>query len=250
MARLTQHFIWSNHDSGMRGWLVEAQKHNPTFTPGDGMTIAHDLLEHFKMDGTGEDECMAIGSIWYIRIGPGRMTLDMSGGTRQDDFVGSVLHDVLSDLARDSMPCLRHIRRPASRHLVIDDGEREAVREVFMRHSLRDTDLHEMIAAGEEDEPETFNDPEYAAWLEQWFDSAWNWLCRGYLKAGQRWKGRGSLADAYPAFTANDLFFELVKELNDEWTDDERFVEGDRLSIHVNCLRRSFNIVHTKFAQY
>lgn len=240
MARLSQHFIWSHHESGMVGWLVEAQQDNPTFTPGDGLTIAHDLLEHFKMDGSGEDECMALGSVMYIRIGPGRTDMD-GGGTSAEEFLGYTLRDTLHDMAREGHVALRHIRRPRSPHLNID-GDMEPVRDKFMSICLRDSDVHNDVARIVEGEPDTFNEPEYKAWLEQWFASAWNWICRGYLKAHQRWKGRGSLADAYPAFTANDLFWELVKELNRDWVGQDDFVDGDRLSIHVNCLRRSFTI--------
>ncbi len=41
--------------------------HNVLFSTTESRGIAHDLIEHPKLDGTVEDELMAFGAIWYAR---------------------------------------------------------------------------------------------------------------------------------------------------------------------------------------
>jgi hypothetical protein len=65
-------FEWGeDRELGGHGWIPVDQ---PNFNASQGFGVAHDTLEHFDLKaGTLEEELMAFGSIFYIRVDSGHM---------------------------------------------------------------------------------------------------------------------------------------------------------------------------------
>lgn len=60
---LRRDFVWTEGDYG-EGWRVDRL---PSYDPVRGFGVAHDSLEHVRLDGTIEDEAMAFGCILWGR---------------------------------------------------------------------------------------------------------------------------------------------------------------------------------------
>lgn len=65
-------FEWAeDRELGGHGWIPQVQ---PNFNASQGFGVAHDTLEHFDLKaGTLEEELMAFGSIFYIRVDSGHL---------------------------------------------------------------------------------------------------------------------------------------------------------------------------------
>ena len=73
--------IFEYHDMNDKGYsgLLELNAPNE-FNPGQGLTVAHDCIEHFKGDdGSCDKEFMAFGAMLWIRGDNGRLTNYASG---------------------------------------------------------------------------------------------------------------------------------------------------------------------------
>jgi hypothetical protein len=59
-------FVCAKHEEyGSLGWKLKGKPH---FEPFGGLTVAHDILEHFPSDdGTAGGECEALGASFHVR---------------------------------------------------------------------------------------------------------------------------------------------------------------------------------------
>ena len=225
MSTLSRRFVWiDSHDSGMHGWLPESVKDLDPFIPSDGFGICHDLLEHPKMDGTMEDEMLALGAEWFIRIETGR--INPYAMNQQPGWYMSA--GALADSFRDgNYADLPVIRRPVGKNLEEFNGNAEKILgEAFTR--IKGDNPHE-----DADERREFE--QYAA---QWLPTALNWMRRGYLLAQRRYKD---------ANLAADLFWDIADQMKHH-SDEDTALYYPTMDIHVNIRRCSFNIV--RFDQF
>lgn len=245
MSTLTRHFVWYHHpDTGDEGWIPANTTRNDLFTPGTGLTVAHDLLEHPRMDMTMEDEMLAHGAMWFIRCEQNRL---VNYGRQQyrmnTDVIGSTMAEVLRENDyRDLEPC----RRVRSYHLSELDANEEEILRLFVKYAESEGRSDSVYEVSEDRTEEDV--AQFRRYVTAWGDTAMNWIRRGYLQAKRRWSPRGSLATGYPAHEACDLFWELVEDLDknhasaeDSWAGGYR----ERMAIHVNIRRRSYNIVRS-----
>ncbi len=199
--------------------------------PGYGLTVAHDTLEHFKMDCSMEDEMLAFGSIWYIRMECGRIQNYKTVFRPNEDIMASDIHDVFRDnLYADLKPKACGF----SENTEFLRGAKEKIRERFMHYAMND------------DREVTDDITDFEAYAAAWFETAFAWIHHGYCKARKRWAGKGSLATGYDAHEACDLFFELSEYVDKYFGESKEWAEGETMTVHVNIKRRSFNIVTSR----
>lgn len=244
MSTLTRRFTWTNHsETGLIGWLPVACADDPLFLPSMGLGVAHDTLEHFSMDGSMEDECLAFGSLYFIRIETGRLRdfeharftpaqtfgSDLCEMFRSNDYAD--LKDpgrVLPSLNTSDMWTHRDAMRLEFIRMVHSEGADDGVFEVSEYRTA------EEVATFEQS-------------IGEWFDRAFLWMTLGYRKAMRRWNGHGhnsSLANStHACYEAADLFWELAKTIDRDYGENDYRQEGDTLAVHVNIRRRSFNII-------
>ena len=99
MLRNVRKFTWVtpeyDRNAEWAGWLMQGQEGNfdPMF---EGYGVAHDVLEHFTDHDSGiEDEMMAFGSIFYIRVDGGYSFNGYSG-------LKNLLYEIVTFLAENS----------------------------------------------------------------------------------------------------------------------------------------------------
>ena len=225
MAYLTRRFTYCKHEnSGIDGWLPDSAKHNELFLPSEGNGVAHDTLEHPKLDGTLVDEMLEFGHIWYIRV-------EGDGSVQANTIASSDLPHIFHDEWERGTHHLPDLGCPRNGYEAIEQGYDDSLLPLFMQtvedDTFRDADL----------EGESLEEARREA--EHWFLCAMNLMRRGYQQAAQRWRGRGSLATRMGNYEAASLYQDLkdaVDELHGE--------EGDTLTIHVNILRRTYTLHH------
>jgi hypothetical protein len=88
--------VRKNPNTGVLGFALQGMTHDDCADPSDGVTIAHDLIEHVNgvsLIGTIDDELEALGAIWYVR---GKHN-DLN---RRRSSLNSPEEDLASDLTR------------------------------------------------------------------------------------------------------------------------------------------------------
>lgn len=234
MATLTRKFIWHDgkkNDHGLEGWFPIGLEDDEHFLPNTGGAgLAHDTLEHFKLDGTVTDEMMALGSLFYIRGETGRMRERGSFFTLSENFA-DLMHSVYEETRYADFDTKDRIRKPVAEMECLEAEMPEIEKAFMLKVERNDSDVDFST-----DEP-------FRSFTADWFRTASYWLMRGYLKAQRRWQ-RGSIT-GYGAEEACDMFWHLSKVLEDH-KNEETCPEGrggNLLTIHCNLKRRSFNIV-------
>lgn len=168
-------FYWQEDaEYGGFGWVPAEQ---PKFNASKGFGVAHDTLEHFDLKaGTLEEELMAFGSIFYIRVDTGLMM-------ERNIFAkspGEILSGDISRFLRDRWSEVQgRVLKPFTgrpRHL--DDLESdldEAVLEA--KKELRE---HEF----DPDDWRAFNNANPTVW-----EDLRRWIRAGYWKCKRRYRG-------------------------------------------------------------
>lgn len=89
---------FEDENTGEIGFGVKGMSRDETTNAAiDGLTIAHDLIEHIngaKYIGTIDDELEALGAIWYVRGQHGELRRDGVGG------MYSIEQNIASDVTR------------------------------------------------------------------------------------------------------------------------------------------------------
>lgn len=226
MAHLVREFTWSEEYNG--GWLPIVDGDDSLMRPGSGMTTAHDVLEHFAMDGTQHDELMAFGAYWFGRVENGYNIGNNPEWVLADDLV-EVMYDQFAALSP-----LRKCGRTDNAEFL--DEARAPVREHFLQ-----------IAAQRSIEPERFfceNEEERDAVIADWFDNAWPWLRHGYLRARRRWVNARNAVRGVNQYTARDVFEQLSTQVDkDIKYYSEFFVDGvTRMKVIVGIASASIRL--------
>lgn len=170
----TRKFVWGeDKEFGGEGWIPEGM---PDFNAGVGMTMAHDVLEHFSADDASiEAEFMAFGSTLYIRA-------EGSYWANTNSYIVDPAHHMSSDATRFIMDTLYRgqcIRSPGRTITLetVDGYESELVIKAFRENCLQ------QFRNGY-DTQERY---EHRRGFRQALENAIGWMRRGYRKARRRW---------------------------------------------------------------
>ncbi|MBC8739736.1 hypothetical protein F6X40_23775 [Paraburkholderia sp. UCT31] len=131
---LTRKFVLEeDFEQGFQGWKPLFVN---SFDPGTGYVAAHDALEHAHGDsGTLEEEMMALGRFWWLRLESGYAdywsTLHYPKAISLGSTVLSTINEVYNDAGAGPDGCLLQPRK--HRSALLDPGE-ETVLEGAMEH--------------------------------------------------------------------------------------------------------------------
>jgi hypothetical protein len=183
-----------DENTGLLGLGIAGMPRDETTNAAhDGLTIAHDLLEHVngpERIGTISDELEALGAIWYVRGQHGELRRDGAGS-----FFYSVEQNIARDVTRmfrdwfmAGCPSLDYC--PITRAVTADDA------------------LEAILCAADESWRGEFNDgdvtPETRRMWQRFRDEALVRMRRGYSKARARWERHGRYA-------ANSQFWAIAE---------------------------------------
>lgn len=185
---ISRTFIWDDdHEHGTTGWKPKGM---PDFNVGTGMTVAHDVLEHFSYtDASLEGEMMAFGSSLFIRH---EGCYWGNKGAYHTDYHYHVSGEIAMFLQNNGL----YIRKPPKTRKLDSELEDELTlvrQRVIKAFPDYDIDINEGI------EP---------------LDRALDWIRRGYRKAVRRFKGCSP-------FYVCSLFMDIEREV------DTRFKHGE-----------------------
>jgi hypothetical protein len=203
----------------------------PEADPLPGMTVAHDLLEHFPGDDGGvEAEFMALGAAYWLRHESGYVKNQRSraGLTDHSD------RDAADDFSGDFMELYRHIAHEG--FSLSDPGTEPAIECEYTEENLAAivrkglaltrTEIGD-YCDDDSDELHTFCSTETG-------DRILGWLRRGYRKATERYEGQ----DAY---SIAEVVFNGIEERIDEYLKGDPS-EGTEIEVEIDLSDLSFTI--------
>jgi hypothetical protein len=171
--------------------LLNLPRDYTTNAAHDGMTIAHDIIEHVngpEKIGTIDDELEALGAIWYVRGRHGEIRRDGIGSAYTPEQ--NIASDVVR-MFRDHVSGGQYVHYDTKRVRACD---------------YHDASLLEIVEVAERSYREEFNENERAKARKAWPAYAAIALKRmrtGYRKARRKWESRGS-------FAANNQFWAIA----------------------------------------
>ncbi len=171
-------FVCAKHEEyGTMGWKLKNMAH---FDPLGGMTIAHDILEHFPNDdGIASGECQALGASLYVRGEEYSVGIKNSSNSPGTNMSGDIVN-----LFSEG----REIAQAPKTKPLDDDAEnwiQDCMHDARKKAAYRDVDDVNK--------------------LEEFFQNAIGWLRIGYKRAKVRYAG----------LTTNELayfFYEIEKQ--------------------------------------
>lgn len=194
---ITGRFICEEHDGyGTLGLRPLAM---PEADPLSGMTVAHDLLEHFPGDDGGvEAEFMALGASYWLRCESG-----------YNESRSRVSRDQAENIAADFPELFRHIRDEG--FTLTDPGHVEPIEDTSTDDALRRC---AQMGVDETEQEETYQgnvDPELTTFcLNASVERITGWLRKGYRRATERF-------DGHDAFTLSETVFGTIEKRLDDW---------------------------------
>lgn len=223
--RHTQLIYREDKDRGFWGLCLANRPH---FDPGDGRTIAHDVLEHFPDDdGSMEHEYLALGALMHVRDGsawlhdgpfPSRTTL---GYTLASETIEQ-FHYHGADYQMRLPPRHRPVDPDDEVEEAIQEAARLAPKLLAAKFHYDDRDIGQV------------------AWLQDPSLFA-GWLRAGYVRARRRYRGYSSLDLHY-------TFRDIARVVN-AWLDAAKqrgYPLGTRLRLDVSLRRREARLVVTE----
>lgn len=219
MATVEFHYS-EDQEYGSMGWIPLKQ---PKFNASEGLGVAHDTMEHFTLDGTMEEEMLAFGSIFYIRVETGQLLQN----NYSDRSCGKILAGDISGFFRDAWS------EGSSRVLKPYVGQPRHL-ESYLEHDLEECTRHTMRLLRDEigeygtaTEWQDFRaaNPDIEANLKRWIRA-------GYWKCKARYRGV-SCHDLAEAFDRIRDKVNAIKHPN----------EGDRLRCTVQ-VKNTRPVVH------
>lgn len=181
-------------------------------TPGNGRTVAHDVLEHFSFEGDPiENELQALGALFLLRYESGAQVVDLSIPLHVllSRNVGDVFNDLLED---DSLELPRRRRVHGRDSLPCDAVEKAVARACEV---LRTTEAPFHLDAARVDA------------IVQAQAAFCDWLLVGYQRAVSRY----ACSDVYSV--GSDLFGEVARSTQSLLQSD-MLSDGDRVRVSVD----------------
>lgn len=215
MSYIKQIFRWQDaaqNDRGLDGWVPVLATGMQSMLPGNGGTVAHDTLEHFRKDGTIEDELEAFGAFFYTRL--------ENGWGSNGDFVKTLTSDIL-DLRRESVA--RALKPLSTR----PDAQMSYMDETL---PLLQVKLVEAF------DKEVVEDDSYAHKFVD--NSAWaadciHYLRRGYRLARKRWDRPEAWKRGGGQHTALEVFKDIERQTNNLIHSYREFFAHDTTELRV-----------------
>ena len=200
-------FEWrEDKEFGGNGWIPKGY---PDFNAGDGLSIAHDTLEHFADgDGSLSAEMEAFGSMLYIRVQSGWF-YSRGNARGAAPNMGSDIARFLQQMRWQDM----NLRNPGRTYRLGDglDDEIEAI----ITEGLRQANDEEAYSGDEVPFRYTRD------WKIQYMVG---WMRKGYRRCKQRWHDAGPHQLSY-------LFDRIVRDVDDRFRTGDF---GDELHVRVN----------------
>lgn len=228
---LVRRFVYGiDDDFGNAGWILPGV---PGYNAGDGLTVAHDTLEHRPNDnGTVEDELMALGALLWLRVETGYQAQYFPNGLHAGTHmivtgdISRMLLNLVQDVAQDD--CLLQALPRASRPLSDDDAEQS------MRKAVAESIASTIAETGYQS-----IDPELVqAWNAKLQEPETYDRCLGWLRAGYRNAKR-----RYPR--PEDIAFRVFQVVRSEADRIARFAEeGDELQVVINLKKAQASVRH------
>ena len=198
-------FTVDHHDE--YGFTGLRMKNRPHFDPGTGLTIAHDLMEHFRDDdGTTEHELMALGAMLYVR--------DCGADMRASAFSSEPYEGIAADLIQQCFymdAAKRTALENPGRTTRIDDEDVERQIQQVWPEAMR-------LMAHE------FDNQNMYSWLDQ--KRLIGWLRRGYRRAARRYKD-------IPSWRTAETFRRLSEEADEAIKRYEDFL-GTEITFRID----------------
>lgn len=202
-------FRWAEDEElGGYGWIPVRQ---PKFNASEGLGVAHDTMEHFKLDGSMEDELMAFGSMLYIRVETGVLLQNNYSGNSVGKILASDLSAIFRNAYFDNAGRIlkRYVGRP--RHL-----------ESYLESDLEECCQQTQRMLREELRPDSADWRDLNRCNPDLTTQMLRWMRAGYWKCKARYRG-ASCHDLGEAFET------IVREVKDI----KYAEEGDRLRCTV-----------------
>lgn len=229
--RIKHTFEWREDQHGNTGWILAGMD---DFDVGDGMTVAHDVLEHFEhADGDASSEFQAFGCMVWGRIGGDYWgSFNYSAGLMSTDPA----RGMGSELGMFYVRLGGIHAAPPWAYMPLEDDEAEE----FI------ATMRPIIAQGIQDEGDSMSTDEYRDLLHldedhtgeeeaQALDSAaadvCAWVRYGFTRATQSWGVKRNEWNSSQEFYFSNLFYSLETVLNDQFAHGDT---GDALIIEVD----------------
>jgi hypothetical protein len=214
---ITRTFICQEHeDYGMNGLVL---KDHPTFEPLQGMTVAHDILEHYPKDsGELHEEFMAIGAMLYGR-GEGGYFAGRSSSV-EDNCVADLTNIIhyASSHNKELKPCTFKVVAPDTSCFDCDTYEELGVQHIQNEFSDR-LEYYDIISTNEK--------------IEEFVNQACRWICRGYYKAKDRYRNTDS-------YTLTELFRNCEQQIDNEL---KSLIVGQEVKVTINLVNATVRVI-------
>jgi hypothetical protein len=148
------------------GWQFECM---PTFDPGVHYTVSHDALEHFtNKEGSIEQECLAFGSMYHIRVLGGYW--HHPGSNYFGGHEAEVLADEMSRFLYDANFNVKSVEQIIPEDMV---GFCKEFKQCII------SDLEQDNKIGDHNKEHIYKA----------IDNAIKWMCKGVQRSFKRWHG-------------------------------------------------------------
>jgi hypothetical protein len=202
-----------DEEFGSMGWIPLKQ---PAFNASEGLGVAHDTMEHFTLDGSMEDEIMAFGSIFYIRVETGYLLQNNFSGYSPGKILARDISGFFRNVWCGGQACVLkpYVGRPRHLDTCLEHDLDELCREtlLLMRAELEDEgdDAWRTFRADNLDLTQRLK----------------HWIRAGYWKCKARYRGAS-------CFELADAFDTIVREVKSI----KGLEEGERLHCTVRLTK-------------
>jgi hypothetical protein len=213
-------FEWKeDQELGGEGWIPTRF---PNFSAGEGLTIAHDTLEHFANDeGNLAGEVRAFGAMIFTRVEGGYFSNRMSRYS-PEETVGMELGQFLEELSNGEHSDWGDFPRPP-RTYRLKNGTEEIIDKI-LTETLKSYERE----AQNYSENSLIDNHQTSIELSKMH----GWLRIGYRKAVRRFRGADSGDMSY-------LFDKLKERINEKHKNGSY---GEVLTVSVNIRRLTFEV--------
>jgi hypothetical protein len=213
-------FEWKeDQELGGEGWIPTRF---PNFSAGEGLTIAHDTLEHFANDeGNLAGELRAFGAMIFTRVEGGYFSNEMTRRSAEENL-GMELGRFLEELGNGEHSGWGDFPRPP-RTYRLKNGTEEIIDKIL-------TESLKSYQAEMQNYSEDHLTDSYQTDIE--LSKMHGWLRIGYRKAVRRFRGAGSGDMSY-------LFGELKDRIDEKHKNGSY---GEVLTVSVNIRRLTFEV--------
>ncbi len=222
---ISKRFVVEEHEE--YGGLGLRPADVPNADPLGGMTVAHDLLEHFPGDDGGvEAEFMALGACYFLRHESGFVNQQYGGNRDAADAFSGDFMELYRHVAHENFTLLD----PGAEAPIECEYTEDALSAIVRKGlALTREEIADSIGADEDEEEEL-----HMFCSTQTGERILGWLRRGYRKATERF------ADV-DAYSLAEVVFKGIETRIDDYLKGEPMA-GTEVEIEVNLSTLEFSI--------